>query len=491
MPWNFLTKDQQRAVQHVRSFISKTNFNGIIHKPLRLLVSSSAGTGKTITVSSIIALLDSHNIGYQVTSFTGNTSSALNGRTIHSLWGLKYKSSDFEKLAVVPQASYIEKCNFRSVHFLIIEEIYLLSPVILYFISCRLKLIFNNSLDFGGLSIIAAGCNNQLYPVIGGPLFRSPNGLSACQQEGIRLYKTLDTVVILKKNIRQKSDIPFQDLLNNLKLKQVTQTNVDLLNTRLYKNLPQSEQILFDSSIHLFPFNRQVRECNYHKLWHSGIPILKVDRRQYPLKPLAEINDLYIGKGVRICLNSNLDLKNGLYRGLQGTIESWVFDKGSVAVILCKFPSYQGKTVQGLVPIIRTADYFWDKSKKIKIKVHFFNIIPFYSCTVHISQGRTIERCAIDIGVNESFVGLSYTALSRAKSLSTLCILNDSLNLDRFTNYSFMKGGTENLQEILRLTILENNSRDISSSPAKRRNLSDDFVVSTLSDTEACMNQED
>jgi len=472
----FLTKEQKRAVKIVQDFISCKR----PEKVLKFLISSAAGSGKSITLTAIAAELYRNNIGYQITSYTGSSCSNVSGRTLHSLFSLKFKSSDFERLAL-KEVSYLERNNFRSVSFLLIEEIYTLSPAIINFISHRLQRIFHNSKDWGGISIVASGCPSQLHPVFGGSLIKNPIGLTAFQLEGIRLFKTLDTVVTLSVNIRQKSDVPFQNLLNNLKLKQVTNEDVSLLQTRLYKNISEQERLLFDKSLHIFPFNKQVRQCNYDKLLHSGIPVYKVDKIQFPKLPIAESPDLYIGKGIPICLDLNYDIKNGLNRGLRGTIESWLFDKGSVAVIFCKFPTYKGKTVEGLVPIPRSIDYVWDESKKIKIKIHYFGLKTLFSTTLHSAQGLTIDRCAVDLNSYEHFIGQSYTALSRTRSLSTICILNDTLTLDRFSNYHFMKGSTDQLNELLRLSLLEQKTILKSSRPEKRRHSTDDIYVPSCS----------
>ena len=175
----------------------------------------------------------------------------------------------------------------------------------------------------------------------------------------------------------------------------------------------------------------------------------------------------------------NYNIKNGLNRGLRGTIESWFFDKGSVAIIFCKFPNYKGKTVEGLVPIPRSVDYVWDELTKMKIKIQYFGLKTLYSTTLHSAQGLTIDRCAVDLNFYEHFVGQSYTALSRTTSLSTVCILNDKLTLDRFTNYQFMRGSTDQLNELLRLATLE--QKTTLSRCQKRRHLPDESYVPSCS----------
>ena len=45
-----------------------------------------------------------------------------------------------------------------------------------------------------------------------------------------------------------------------------------------------------------------------------------------------------------------------------------------------------------------------------------------YALTIHKSQGMTLDAIEIDIGDNIFAAGQAYTALSRAQSLSSICI---------------------------------------------------------------------
>ena len=46
-----------------------------------------------------------------------------------------------------------------------------------------------------------------------------------------------------------------------------------------------------------------------------------------------------------------------------------------------------------------------------------------YACTIHKSEGMTLEKARVDIGKNEKPIGLSYVAMSRVKRLQDLLLV--------------------------------------------------------------------
>ena len=80
---------------------------------------------------------------------------------------------------------------------------------------------------------------------------------------------------------------------------------------------------------------------------------------------------------------------------------------------------------KGLYEINYYIDYINNNNKK------FIKFIPLklaYAISIHKSQGSTIDKLKIDIGNNIFANGQAYTALSRAKSLKDIQIININYN---------------------------------------------------------------
>ena len=94
-------------------------------------------------------------------------------------------------------------------------------------------------------------------------------------------------------------------------------------------------------------------------------------------------------------------------------------------VITLKDNSVIIKTQKGLYEINYYIDYINNNNKK------FIKFIPLklaYAISIHKSQGSTIDKLKIDIGNNIFANGQAYTALSRAKSLKDIQIININYN---------------------------------------------------------------
>jgi ATP-dependent DNA helicase PIF1 len=121
-------------------------------------------------------------------------------------------------------------------------------------------------------------------------------------------------------------------------------------------------------------------------------------------------------KDLQVILVVNLSIDEGLVNGSKGVITDFD-DKGFPIVTF----------LNGKVRVINP--YTWDiEENGMLVKAVGIPLILGYGCTIHRSQGMTIELAIIDIG-NNIFMGSGgygqvYVALSRVRSLAGLCILN-------------------------------------------------------------------
>ena len=109
----------------------------------------------------------------------------------------------------------------------IIDEISMVGNMTLSFIDTRLQ-----QLTFGGLSVIAVGDLYQLKPVCDFWICLDlKEGASSLARN---LWKELFTMYELVDIMRQKDDLAFAQLLNRLRLNEMTEEDKQVLQTRVF-----------------------------------------------------------------------------------------------------------------------------------------------------------------------------------------------------------------------------------------------------------------
>ena len=141
------------------------------------------------------------------------------------------------------------RTRLDGVNYIFLDEVSMLSCHDLYNISAQLAKAFNEpNKPFGGLNMIFSGDFSQLPPVGGGESIslysgsigtQIHSGLSHYGQEsaiGKALWHQVTTVVLLRKNMRQKlqspEDAKFRKALENMRYKACTQEDIAFLHTR-------------------------------------------------------------------------------------------------------------------------------------------------------------------------------------------------------------------------------------------------------------------
>jgi ATP-dependent DNA helicase PIF1 len=113
--------------------------------------------------------------------------------------------------------------------------------------------------------------------------------------------------------------------------------------------------------------------------------------------------------GAQVMLTYNVDTANGLVNGTRGVVTAITNEK-SVSVRL----------LDEREEMITYIDIEQDDDPDVAFS--FLPIKLAWAVTIHKSQGMTLDAIEIDIGSNIFTVGQAYTALSRARSLSSVCV---------------------------------------------------------------------
>ena len=216
---------------------------------LKMYIAGMAGTGKTRVLESLIDFFRQRNESHRllIVAPTGSAAALLKGSTYHSAFGINSDGGPSSNIQLAQVKSRLE-----GVDYIFLDEVSMLSCSDLYLISARLARIMNNlDTPFGGLNMIFAGDFAQLPPVIGqehSSLYSrtvGKNTTSLRDQEasiGKALWHQVTTVVILRQNMRQRSqsedDAKFREALSNMRYKACTPADIAFLKTRVSSELP-------------------------------------------------------------------------------------------------------------------------------------------------------------------------------------------------------------------------------------------------------------
>ena len=207
---------------------------------------------------------------------------------------------------------------------------------------------------------------------------------------------------------------------------------MNLLKTRLKKNLSKEEIATFKDAVRLFPTNRLVDEYNRKKIYKKCKNVISI--------PVCHDDDLLIAVGAPVLLTHNLSVEMGLVNGSQGVVKDILYlntKNKIVDCILVDFPSYIGPKVittshgSGF-PIFKITVPHKIKIDGVYPNVCRFPLVLSYSLTTHKCQSLTLEKIVVKLGKQEIFSALDYVGLSRVKSISDVLIMDKDISIDRF-----------------------------------------------------------
>ncbi|XP_065671753.1 uncharacterized protein LOC136089630 [Hydra vulgaris] len=185
-----------------------------------------------------------------VTASTGIAAYLLNGSTVHSFAGIETgtKSDDYYIRYMHPE---VHK-RWLQTDVLIIDEILMINAEtfdLLHRLGCKIRKCEDEL--FGGIQVIVCGDFYQLKPIVGNYAFQS----SIWKQYIVK-------VLNLTTCFRQKDDMQFFNVLNELRLRQVSADSIEYLTKRHFID----EDSINDEYTRLFFRNLSVQFYNHKKM---------------------------------------------------------------------------------------------------------------------------------------------------------------------------------------------------------------------------------
>lgn len=423
--------------------------NGGIHASFFL--TGKAGTGKSTLIKHIVNTIQKKIV---VVAPTGIVAVNVGGETIHSFFefplrvllpkdeGIKIFNEDSEKRRII-----------NDMEVLIIDEVSMVRADLIDAIDFSLRLnssCFKSRSPFGGKQVVFVGDIFQLEPVITkntnefkiiSEIYKGPYFFNAKVFENNELPK-----VELNKVYRQK-DVEFTELLNKIRLSNVTQDEIDILNSRV---ITQDEIEKLPYTITLTTTNELASNVNKIKLTqlktvtfeYKADVLGDFEENKYPTELILSLK---VGAQVVFLKNDNN--------------KQWV--NGTIGQIFELHNDFiKVKLSDGSIHLVEKRE--WENVKfkfnkelgKIeKQEVGSFKQFPLklaWAITIHKSQGLTFDNLIVDFGDGAFASGQAYVALSRVSSIKGLFLKQKISFKDIYVNkqiINFVKESYDKLND--------------------------------------------
>lgn len=385
-----------------------------------LFITGFGGSGKSYLLKQIYSHLQSQGKCVRLTASTGVAAVNIGGTTIHSWAGIGLGDKSEYELYINILKNLETKERWKSIEYLIIDEISMIGSKLLRKLEAIARLIRDKNKVFGGIQIIVSGDMCQLPPV----------NDKFCFED--KIWDTLNFEIIYLNTpwrFINNNDLTWFHMLQRIRIGKHTQEDIDLLKTRV--KAYQDEKIitingiiptkLYSKNIDVYTINQQelekIQEDAYEYVATDTINYKKdssgnkynISKSTY--KSLMDKNihsEILLKKGAQVMLTKNIDVNSNLCNGSRGVVLECKDNTVLVRFKDCEFE------VQPESWIIED-DYAIFTRTQIPL-------ILGYAFTIHKSQGVTLDHLIVSLGKDIFMGNLAYVALSRCRSLKGLFI---------------------------------------------------------------------
>ena len=357
----------------------------------------------------------------RITAPTGIAAANICGSTIHSLLSLLNENLSGSRLNSL-------QMSLADVRLLVIDKYSFLSIPLFAALDHQLWKIFPAKADkpFGGMNIVLCGDPAQLAPVRGQPVYaRQTNG---CPQP--TCFHLFRTVVELDKPFRQTgtdtTQVRFCELLRRVAHCHADEHDWQWLQSRHPSSLTSTKNAVFNSHKHIVATNEVRAELNKRQLAKLS-PIMSVPPSDDGARNVDpnnyNNNDSFTNDrpqlyaiGAEVMLTANLWTEAGLINGSCGVVDDIIKpeDDRVAQVVMVNFPGYRGPSLSPSCPNVIPVTQICATNS------NGFPLSLAWAITIHKSQGMTLDCVTVDLGRNEFASGLTFIALSRARTFGGL-----------------------------------------------------------------------
>ncbi|XP_016982810.1 ATP-dependent DNA helicase PIF1 [Drosophila rhopaloa] len=372
----------------------------------------SAGTGKSFLLRRIISALPPD--GTVATASTGVAACLIGGTTLHAFAGIGGGDATMQRCLDLASRR-VSAQTWRTCKRLIIDEISMVDGQFFEKIEAVARHIRRNDRPFGGIQLILCGDFLQLPPVIKADFGAAPNATPQqrfCFQSSA--WETCIQCVYELKQVHRQSDPEFVKILNHLRIGHVNDSITSRLAATSKQKIEGNGILATQLCSHTNDAN-SINESKLENLEGSKILFKAEDSDAGMTKTLDQQiqapSQLYLKVNAQVMLLKNINISTGLVNGARGVVVR--MDKDLPVV---RFKNNQEYICKHEKWIIKTATGGIITRRQVPLKLA-------WAFSIHKSQGLTLD--CVEMSLSKVFeAGQAYVALSRAKSLQSIRILD-------------------------------------------------------------------
>jgi len=367
----------------------------------------SAGTGKSFLLKEMVRILKLR-FPNQVflTASTGIAGCNIGGTTVHSFAsiGLGDKKPKDHIASIMTNKGALQR--WRDTKVLIIDEISMISALLLDKLEEIARGVRNSTQRFGGIQIVLSGDFCQLPPV---SKVKDASSLFCFKADC--WSELIDYAIQLRKVFRQK-DSSFINVLNEIRFGKISQEALDRLNECVNNKLSVTDGIV---PTILYPHRHRVEDENQGRLNALTGDAQVYEAQDTGNSKLLENSQapptLTLKIGAQVILLKNLDFEQELVNGSRGVVVGWQQQDGEESLPIVQFAKTK-LAISREIWRVELGHVVLASRTQIPLTLA-------WALSIHKGQGMSIDKLIIDLGgVFEC--GQTYVALSRATSLEGL-----------------------------------------------------------------------
>ncbi|KAJ1522289.1 hypothetical protein ONE63_002588 [Megalurothrips usitatus] len=391
-----LTDEQQRVLLAVAS-------------GKNIFFTGSAGTGKSFLLRKIIASLPPDTT--YPTASTGVAACHIGGYTLHSFAGVGSGQGSLKRLAELARRPHVAQ-QWRRCKVLIIDEISMVDGRFFDKLEYIAREVRGNDRPFGGIQLVLCGDFLQLPPVGRNDSSNKEGPATFCFQS--EAWERCNLNCYELSVVHRQNDPVFIDILQNIRIGRVTPEIVERLQATT-NNKVDSAGILASRLCSLTKESQLINISKLENLSANEKEFQAIDSDptlsqtldvQTPVESTIKLK-----VGAQVMLLKNISLNDGLVNGARGVVTKFSTEglpvvKFRAGEFTIRYEKWSVKVISGTVL----------SRKQIPLKLA-------WAFSIHKSQGLTLDCVEMSLGkVFEA--GQAYVALSRAKSLASLRVLD-------------------------------------------------------------------